>query len=160
MENQKMYDTPKTIKQAYDIASTFIIDKDTDLKSHSDNWCVVYTISKTFVNKKPYCLEIQIPRNIPKKNKNNGSITLYQAQDDEKTNLFNVKTKHSVGQILRDSIHLTKTRNLNVFLEKLLSYRFYKLIKLIEKRTSAQLKRQDKTLEILNMIRQIKESQR
>ena len=44
MENQKMYDTPKTIKQAYDIASTFIIDKDTDLKSHSDNWCVVYTI--------------------------------------------------------------------------------------------------------------------
>lgn len=155
-----MYDTPKTIKQAYQIASTFIIDKDTDLTSHSDNWCVVYTISKSFVNKQPYHLEIQIPRNIPKKTKNTGSITLYQTQDDKKIDLFNVKTKHTVGQILRKSIHPTKTRDFNVFLEKLLSYRFYRLIKLIEKRTSAQLKRQDKTFEILEMIHQIKESQR
>ena len=154
-----MYDTPKTIKQTYQIASAFIIDKDTDLTSHSDNWCVVYTISKSFVNKQPYHLEINIPRNI-KNNKNSGLITLYQTKEDKEYKLFKVKTKHGVGQILSKSIHPTKTLNLNVFLEKLLSYRFYRLIKLIEKRTSAQLKRQDKTFEILEMIHQIKESQR
>lgn len=156
-----MYDTPKTIKEAYNIATAFIVDYETELTSHIDHWCVVYNISKTFsTNDQTYHLEINIPRNIPKNNTNYGSISLYYFIDDKKNILFKAKTKHAVGQILRDCTHPTKTYKLDILFEKCLSYRFYKIIKLIERRTTAQLKRRDNTAEIRQYICRIQESQR
>ncbi len=156
-----MYNTPKTIKEAYDIATAFIIDCDTELQSHANHWCVVYDIAKTFpVNEQTYYLEINIPRNMPKKTKNFGSLTLYQFNNDKKHTLFNVKTKHTVGQILRDYTHPTHTYELKILIEKFLSYRFYKIIKLIELRTTARLTRRDTSAEICQHICRIKESQR
>lgn len=161
MNKKETNNTPKTIKQVYDIASAFIIDKDTDLKSHSDNWCVVYTISKTLsTTNQTYHLQVNIPRNIPKKIKNHGSLVLYYLQENQKHILFKGRTKHTVGQILRDYTHPTHSYDLSIIIEKILSYRFYSLIKLIEKRTTAQLKRQDKTNEILEHIIKLTELQR
>ncbi len=155
-----MYDTPHTISQAYDITTAFITDKETCLESHSDQWCVEYTFSKESLCDKNYYLHFFIPRNIYPNKSEYGTITLYYIEKDKKINLFKVRTKHKVASILHKSIHPTKSFNINVLAEKCLSRKFYKLLKLIEKRTSAQLKRQDKTFEILEMIHQIKESQR
>lgn len=140
------------MKQAYKITSSFIIDEDTEMESHSNPWYVEYIFRKQFYNRTTYYLSFFIPRqNIM--NNRYGKITLYYYDNNNnKIKLFNAQTTHSVGKILNKSIHLTNSVNICTILEKILSYRFYYLIKMIEKRTTAQITRQDKTTEILQYI--------
>ena len=155
-----MINTPQTISQAYDITAAFITDKETELRSHSDQWCVEYIFCKENVCDKDYYLRFFIPRDIyPNKNKY-GIISLYHIENGQPINLFRVQTKCKVASILHNSTHPTKSYNIKILAEKCLSYKFYKLLKLIELRTSAQIKRQDNTYIISQNICRITETQR
>lgn len=154
-----MINTPQTISQAYDITAAFITDKETNLRSHFDKWCVEYVFSKENICDKDYYLRFFVPRNVyPNKNKH-GTISLYHIENGQEIKLFDVQTKYKVASILRYSIHPTKSYNIKILAQKCLSYKFYKLLKLIELRTSAQIKRRDNTYLISQSICRIKEMQ-
>ncbi len=173
------------INDIYDIATAFIMDKNTkiDFDQDVEKDKICYKFTRHGLTDTPYCLCISATRKAPTwhqeasahpmsdgrihtekrkfKKKNYGTITLSAEKEyricgePTKINdkLLTYTTKHEVGSALDKG-----QSDMNRFLTRIKSRKFFNLLDLAEKRISGQIKTTDNSKQIFDMIYRLKEN--
>lgn len=166
------------INDIYDIATAFIMDKNTkiDFDQDVEKDKICYKFTRHGLTDTPYCLCISATRKAPTwlqvadaiyregrifKIKNYGTITLSAEKEyricgePTKINdkLLTYTTKHEVGSAL------DKTQcDLRRFMTRIRCKKFFNLLDLAEKRTSGQIATTDNSKQIFDIIYRLKEN--
>ena len=152
-------------KEIYDIATAFITDSDVHVRAFGNDGGIGYMFIKYGLADYPYCLTIYAGNNMAQKSRltpvkrNYGEIDVKRgiASSDgyRKRILLEYCTKREVG----NALNKTKS-DMSRFLTRIQSPRFFKIVKMAEKRIAGDIRPTDNSAKIFDMIYRIKENQK
>ena len=151
----------RTISEIYDIATAFITDRKTTVDVSYRNGHLMYKFTKRGLDEYPYTLVISAERGAPAKipntnqtNKKTGHVYLQRGTALSgmygPQTIVSAETKHNVGRAI-DSTQSDIVK----FGTRMLSPKFFELVKLAEKRAFSKIETSDNTPQMFNLLYRI-----
>ena len=163
-----------SMAEMYDIASAFILDKDTNVRMDSDQKRITYTFTKYHLANYPYCLVVEIPRGAPQKchpylsergdgsydvvtiDNKNGCVYLKRGTGITgyvgNRVLVSAQTRNNVGRAFDKN-----QRDIVRGLTRLRSPSFFNIYELAKKRTMGQVALTDNNRRLFGILYRIRE---
>ena len=146
-----------TIREIYDIATAFITDRDTTLKTTSVDGVTMYKFTKHGLAEHPYTLVISVEHGAPTKiqnsnqtNKKTGHVYLLRDTETNPRTIISAETAHNVGRAVDK-----KQRGIVQLYTRILSPKFFQLMNMANERAFNRIKRTNNTPHMFNVLYRI-----